>query len=148
MNRKTFIQRCGMACLSITGMSTLVSSCASTQSLSLNITNNKDLIVPLSLFVNTNKIDLKEYKKYIVVSNERLNYPIVVYRHSATEYTALLLRCSHQYNELTANGDLLICPAHGSEFNNKGEVVQGPAEDKLRSFPVTVESQKLLIHLA
>ncbi|WP_163599017.1 ubiquinol-cytochrome c reductase iron-sulfur subunit, partial [Klebsiella pneumoniae] len=39
------------------------------------------------------------------------------------------------------------CPAHGSEFTNSGTVQGGPADRKLRTFPVTIEANKLKISL-
>jgi Rieske Fe-S protein len=70
-----------------------------------------------------------------------------VYRFSETEYSAVLMKCTHQGSELQASGDHLHCPAHGSEFSNKGMVAQGPAEKNLRSFKVTADSQKIFIDL-
>ncbi len=104
--------------------------------------------VPVSAFLYLDDKKKEAYKRFIVVRNERLNYPIVIYRNSVGEFNALLLRCSHQYNELSVSGELLTCPAHGSEFNSSGEVVNGPAEDKLRTLLVTIESKHLLIHLS
>ena len=57
------------------------------------------------------------------------------------------MRCTHQGTELQASGDRLQCPAHGSEFDNKGTVKTGPADKALRSFPVTVSNNQLFIDL-
>ena len=89
----------------------------------------------------------KHYKKYIVVNNDKLKFPICVYRLDAQNYSALWLQCSHQGAELQVFGDKLQCPAHGSEFNNKGSVTGGPANANLRRFPVTVENNQLKISL-
>jgi cytochrome b6-f complex iron-sulfur subunit len=50
--------------------------------------------------------------------------------------------------ELNVNGDMLSCPAHGSEFNNKGAVLQGPAERPLKKFPVTTDNENIYIHIS
>ena len=63
------------------------------------------------------------------------------------EYSALWMKCTHQGSELQASGDHLHCPSHGSEFNNKGTVSQGPAEKNLKSFPVSVGDGKIKIDL-
>jgi Rieske Fe-S protein len=147
MDRKEFLKSCGFACLGAVGVSTLVQSCTAFKHINAPIVNNQ-LQVPLSVFLQQSKKEATQYKRYIVVRNEQLNYPLVVYRNSENDYTALLMRCSHQFNELNVNGELLSCPAHGSEFNAKGEVVQGPAEMKLRSFITTADTQNLYIHLA
>lgn len=146
MERKQFIRQCGFACLGATGVSLLLQNCTGTKQLTVRLDNNQ-LQVPLSSFaISKNKTN--GYRRYVVVRNEQLNYPIVVYRNNENEYTALLLRCSHQYNELNVNGELLSCPAHGSEFDSKGNIVSGPADAKLRSFPVTTDLQHLYIQLA
>jgi Rieske Fe-S protein len=57
------------------------------------------------------------------------------------------MQCSHQGAELQASGDRLTCPAHGSEFDNKGFAQQGPADQALRSFPTTINGETLFIDL-
>jgi len=57
------------------------------------------------------------------------------------------MRCPHQGEELQVFGDRLECPAHGSEFNNKGIVQNGPADSNLRTFPVTIINNQLNISL-
>jgi len=57
------------------------------------------------------------------------------------------MKCTHQGAELQASGDVLQCPAHGSEFNNKGLVKTGPADTNLRTFPVVVNNNELFIDL-
>ncbi len=147
MDRKDFIRQCGFACLGAVGASVLVQGCTGTRQINAPVSNNQ-LSVALSSFIISRKDSEVKYKRYVVVRNEQLNYPIVVYRNGETDYTALLLRCSHQYNELNVNGELLSCPAHGSEFDNKGNVVNGPADTKLRSFVTTTDNQNLYIQLA
>ncbi len=96
---------------------------------------------------NFMKKDKSLIRQYIIVRNESVEFPIYLYRFSDDEYTALLMKCTHQGNELQASGDHLNCPAHGSEFNNKGVVAQGPAENNLRSFKVIAENDKIFIDL-
>ena len=146
MQRKEFLHQCGFACLGIIGVGAFLESCSTTKTVSGQITD-KRITVPLSAFAST-KGGKQTFKHYIVVRNEKLNYPIVVYRQSDSSYTALLLRCTHQHNELNVSGDLLTCPAHGSEFNIKGEAVRGPAEAKLRQFPTSADAQNLYIELS
>ena len=87
------------------------------------------------------------YRSFIIIRNEALQYPICVYRFNDQEYQALWMRCTHQGTELQASGDFLQCPAHGSEFNNKGRVTNGPADNGLRTFPVTINDNELFIDL-
>ena len=99
-------------------------------------------MIPLTAFQNK-----ESFRKYVVVQHEKLKYPVCVYRFSETEYTALLMRCPHQGAELQVFGSRLQCPAHGSEFNDKGVVENGPADTNLRTFPVTEHNHQLYISL-
>lgn len=131
-----------MACLGGAFLTTLLESCGSTKMVSGDITD-ANLVVPVSSFLTKDN----KYRPYIVVQNGHLNYPVCVYRFSDTEYTAMLMRCPHQGAELQVFGDRLQCPAHGSEFTNKGVVKNGPADSNLRTFPVTVQNNQLKISL-
>lgn len=145
MNRKEFIQHCSFACLGSIGTVAMLQSCGTSKELSGTISGD-DLIVSLTDF-ETMAGKEKHFKKYIVVQNERLKHPICIYRFSETEYTALWMRCTHQGAELQVFGDKLQCPAHGSEFSNKGNIQNGPAAIPLRSFPVSIDKDQLKISL-
>jgi Rieske Fe-S protein len=93
------------------------------------------------------KKDQEIIRQFIIVRNDALEFPIYVYRFSDNDYSALLMKCTHQGNELQASGDHLHCSAHGSEFNNKGVLAQGPAERNLRTFKVIAEADKIFIDL-
>ncbi len=142
MNRKNFLKTCGFSCI---GGVAILQSCSSTKLLSGKIAGD-NIIIPVTDFETKNGNNIY-YKKYIVVQNEILQYPICVYRKSENEYAALWMRCTHQGTELQVFGDKLQCPAHGSEFDNAGSVQNGPADTKLRSFPVTIENNQLKISL-
>ena len=144
MDRKQFLKTCGFGCLSIIGVS-LLQSCGASQMISATI-KDTDLLVPIADFEIKDNIK-KEYKKYLIVQNELLKYPICVYRFGPTEYTALLMSCTHQGAELQVFGDKLQCAAHGSEFSNKGLVESGPANTDLRKFPIVIENNTLKISL-
>jgi nitrite reductase/ring-hydroxylating ferredoxin subunit len=145
MNRKEFIVSSCAACISGTVISSLLSSCTATKYLEGKLGNDGLTIAKASFKVNdkTNSA----YRSFIIVRNEELQYPICIYRFNENEYTALWMRCTHQGAELQASGDYLQCPAHGSEFNNKGIVTNGPAGADLRSFPITVTDEELFIDL-
>jgi len=141
MDRKEFIKTCGYACLGPALFAPLLQSCVSTKSITA-IIEGGNLLVPISDFVKNEKS-----LNYIVVNNTKLQYPIYLFRFSDTEYKALYMQCTHQGNELTAYGDKLVCSAHGSEFDNKGNVTNGPASNTLRIFPTQLEDQYILISL-
>jgi Rieske Fe-S protein len=145
MNRREFIVNSCAACLGATAVSGLLSSCASTRYTSGTL--GRDGITISTDEFNTNREGTAGYRSFIIVRNERLKFPIYVYRFGETEYSAVWMRCTHQGTELQAAGDQLQCSAHGSEFNNRGKVTNGPAGNDLRSFPVTVNNNELFIDL-
>jgi len=142
MKRREFLINSCTACLSVSAMAGLLSSCKSTHFVSGRL--NKDgILVEEDAF----KINDKDYRSYLVVRNDELKFPVCIYRFSDTDYTAIWMQCAHQGAELQVAGAYLQCPAHGSEFNNKGHVTNGPAERDLRTFPVTVNNNQLFIDL-
>ncbi len=141
MDRKEFIKTCGFACLGATLIVPLIQGCVATKSVTANI-EGENLFVPLSNFIKDGKP-----LNYLVVNNTQLQYPIYLFRFSDTEYTALYMQCTHQGNELTAYGEKLVCSAHGAEFDNKGNVANGPASNPLRTFPTRLDNQNILISL-
>jgi len=146
MDRKTFITSCGFLCAAGTGgMMSLIQSCAGSRMVSGTIAG-EFLVVSLDAFISENK-DGVTYRNYIVVNHENLQYPVCVYRFTEKEYSALLMKCTHQGNELTVYGDKLHCAAHGSEFDKKGIVTTGPSVQPLRTFPVHIENNQLKISL-
>ncbi|XHP75926.1 Cytochrome b6-f complex iron-sulfur subunit [Arenibacter antarcticus] len=134
------MKTCGLACLGASTMGAFLQSCISTKSITANIEGD-ELVIPKSDFIKKDG-----HYNYIVVNNSKLQFPIAIFRFSADEYSALYLQCTHQGNELNAYGDKLVCSAHGSEFDNKGNVTNGPATDVLWSFPVRILQD--IIHIS
>ena len=126
-------------------MATIMQSYTVTKTISDNI-ENSDILVSLSDF-HSGSEDKMEYKKYIIINNDALKFPICVYRINENKLNAIWLECTHQGNEVQVFGDKLQCPAHGSEFSNSGLVTNGPADRNLRTFPVTIEGNYLKISL-
>jgi len=145
MERRDFIRTGCLACLSGGLLLSLLDSCTPEKILSATISGS-DLLLPLSSFEVLRKGE-KQFKKYVVVQHESLQFPICIYRLNEVNYTALYMQCSHQGAELQVFGDKLQCPAHGSEFSNTGAATNPPATQPLRSFPITIDSQVLKISL-
>jgi len=145
MNRRDFIKNSCTACLSVTALTSFITGCTPTQYLSGTI--GKDGVTVGKDQFKVMRNGGTAYSSFIIVRNDALQYPICVYRFNEQEYTALWMKCAHQGAELQASGDVLQCPAHGSEFNNKGMVRNGPASTGLRTFPVTVNEKDIFIDL-
>jgi Rieske Fe-S protein len=145
MDRKEFIKTCGFACLTAAPLSLFIQSCAGSKMITAQITG-ENIVFPLTDF-EVMKKKVKTFRNFIIIQNELLKYPIYVYRFSEQDYVALYMQCTHQGAELTAYGDKMVCSAHGSEFDNRGKATSAPAEKPLRSFPVSIENQNLIISL-
>jgi Rieske Fe-S protein len=134
-----------VSCLSVAGFSSLLLSCKSVKFITGKL-NSDGLIIDADDF-KVNKAGNNSFRSYVIVRNDDLKYPICVYRFGDKDYSALWMQCTHQGTELQAAGDYLHCPAHGSEFSNKGQVINGPADRNLKSFPVTITNNELFIDL-
>lgn len=145
MDRRIFIKKTCSACLGASVMGGVFSGCLATHYVS-GIWQPTGIQVLKSEFAFL-KEGTTTTRPYIIVKNEKMEYPICLYRFSQNDYAALLMKCTHQGTELQASGDHLHCSAHGSEFDNKGQVTQGPAETSLRRFNVTTNDDVLLIEL-
>lgn len=60
--------------------------------------------------------------------------------------------CTHEEASLSTGflkGELVKCPLHGSLFNVcTGEALEEPAEENLRTYPVRLEGERILIGLS
>lgn len=145
MDRKTFVKNCGMRCLGLLVAPAILEGCAGTKYITAPIVGS-DMIVPLSAF-EIIKDDNIQYRQYLIVQNDTLQFPICVYRMAPETYNALWMKCTHQGTELHVFGNKLQCPAHGSEFSNTGAVQNGPASEHLKTFAVALEGTSLKIDL-
>lgn len=145
MKRRAFIRQTCITCLSGGLIPYLISGCQATHYVS-GVMDATGISVSKSEFTYQKKEQIRT-RQYIIAQNDKLEFPIYVYRFSDTEYSALWMKCTHQGAELQASGDALQCPSHGSEFTNKGAVSNGPAEKNLRSFPVIVQTDTITIDL-
>jgi Rieske Fe-S protein len=142
LTRREFISK---SCLACGGASLLaLSGCASHYA--TGTLEPSGISVLKSAFAQIKK-GSTSYRSYLLVQHDQLEFPIYLYRFSDTEYSALWMECTHQGAELQASGDFLQCPSHGSEFDNRGSVSNGPAERNLRAFPVRVTGEKISIDL-
>jgi nitrite reductase/ring-hydroxylating ferredoxin subunit len=142
VKRKEFIQHSCLACLGALTTSSVLSGCSVSKTITGSIEGD-DLAVPANAFMDKNG----EALPYVVVSNAQLKQPVAVFRNDEGGYRGLLMRCTHRGVELNISGERLECTAHGSVFDNKGHVLEGPASSPLRSLPVREVDGRLFISL-
>jgi Rieske Fe-S protein len=141
MERRKFIQSSCNACLLMaTGfiLPTLFTGCgpAAYQVLHAEVKDDR-IEVPAASFAKG---------PLLVVRPKGWYYSIAMRKKEDNTYSALLLKCTHQDNQLTASGDGYSCSLHGSAFNRNGQVTKGPAERNLTAYPVTSDQNNLVIH--
>jgi len=64
-------------------------------------------------------------------------------------YRAFTSICTHEGCTVNGySGGRMICPCHGSEFNQNGQVVNGPAPSSLREYAVTMNTTAQTLTIA
>jgi len=66
---------------------------------------------------------------------------VAAVRTGANTFNAFSMYCTHQgCTTDIVQGSKFVCPCHGSEFSNSGNVLQGPATLKLTQFTTSYDS--------
>jgi Rieske Fe-S protein len=146
ITRTDFIRKCGVYCVGGLTLSTLLESCGTSNYFAASTVDANKVIINKSEFTYTIKEEEKQ-RRFVLVKNAKLEFPIGVYKFDNGEYKALYLQCTHQGCEVQPYNDYLVCPCHGSEFTNKGKVTSAPAETDLKQFAVAVEGDRIIIVL-
>jgi len=94
--------------------------------------------VPLNLF---------EKSSLQIVRPAGWYYDVAVQKNADNLYTALLLQCTHQQNQLTPTGTGYHCSLHGSDFDKQGNVRKGPAEEPLHHFKTSVNNNFVSVYV-
>lgn len=74
----------------------------------------------------------------LLVSSFELKDAIILIRDTEGEFLALSARCTHQGCQVKVKTESFRCSCHGSAYDGLGNVIRGPAQKRLRSFPVKV----------
>ena len=83
MNRKEFIIKSCTACIGVTALSTVLSSCAATKFVNGKLIKDGILMDAKEFVLN----EKGKYRLYVVVRNDSLLFPICVYRFSDNDYS-------------------------------------------------------------
>lgn len=73
--------------------------------------------------------------------------PLIVINRKGKGYIALTRVCTHlgclvRYKR---KDEKLVCPCHAAVFSLEGYVISGPAPSPLKSFPLKVEADKIIV---
>lgn len=135
MKRREFIQQCEGVAAGAVGLS--LSGCIGFHYVNADLRGNR-LLIPRAEFSTG---------RFALVDVPRLRLPLYVYRLDDGTFSAVSTRCMHRGCQVEPGGDHLICPCHGSEYTNTGEVLKGPTQRPLRRLPVTVEGDHVAVEL-
>ncbi len=141
MERRDFIKSSCNACLLLAAGYFLpeLSGCSPVKFTTLNTDIiNHQITIPVSSFAATN-LQLVRPKGWY--------YNIAVQKKDNGNYSALLLQCTHQENQLTPNGNGFHCSLHGSDFDKDGNVRKGPAEHHLEEYKTFTDNNNLIIEI-
>ncbi len=83
----------------------------------------------------------------ILLRTPNAEHDILVVKNPNGTYRALYMQCTHNKFGLSANKSQIFCTSHGAEFDFEGNVTKGPAEQKLKTFPVITEDGKLFVQI-
>ena len=146
MERIDFIKQCGKVCLGGIIAPSLLESCASNY-YAVTKTNGTQITINKSEFFKIKDGESKA-RKYILARHEKLNFPICIFKLTENTYSAILMECTHNSCELNpTNSNFVICPCHGSEFDQHGKVQNPPAELDLITYKITHDNENIYIQL-
>lgn len=86
--------------------------------------------------------------RFVLVDAPGQALPLYVYRLADGGYSAVSTRCMHLGCQVEPAAGHLVCPCHGSEYTNSGEVLKGPTQLPLERYPAVVEGEHIVIELA
>lgn len=84
---------------------------------------------------------------YKIVRSSLLNNSVLILKKNDLDYSAHLMKCTHNGAGLSVSGSSLTCPLHGSTFSMEGDVIKGPARTALTSYPVVISQDKITVML-
>jgi Rieske Fe-S protein len=75
---------------------------------------------------------------------------LIVFRDPERGLVAADMACTHFGCDVDwdAPTRLLVCPCHGSRFDNAGSVVEGPADEPLRTYPLVDHGDHAVIDVS
>lgn len=143
MKRNEFLKTCGYATIGLPLALGCFHSCAGIYYATAKEDEEK-LTVSKKEFILQKKDSTKE-REFVLLSPARYGFPICLYKTGVDSYVASLLKCTHRGCELNVGGGILSCPCHGSEFSKEGDVLKGPADQKLKTFTNKTDNENIYV---
>lgn len=138
-NRRDFIKTGCLACMGLTGISTVLEACSTPLQIVRNTAlpaNPKVLVIPVSKFTADTKM--------VILRNDGLDNDILLVKRQDS-YKALLMSCTHEGYALTPTANKIYCNAHGSQYDLDGNVTKEPSLTPLTQYKTELINN--IIHL-
>jgi len=135
LGRREFLKRTGITLTAATIAGTLTEILASCASSTSPETTHGTVTIDVS--------SLTADGQYLVDSNVKpeAGMPLLIIRQTATAYTALSMKCTHEDCQVdNPSGGTIYCSCHGSRFDLHGSVLHGPASRPLTSFTTAFDA--------
>ncbi|MBD3385845.1 Rieske 2Fe-2S domain-containing protein [candidate division KSB1 bacterium] len=73
--------------------------------------------------------------------------PVILIHTGEHTFQSFSLVCTHKGCTVSwkSNSEKFACPCHGSQFNHKGEVTSGPAENALTEYKTTYKDKGIVV---
>ena len=146
MKRIEFVKKTGAAALLIS-MGIGLNSCSDeSDDITPNDDQDDDGTSMISLDLNSTPYNvLKDEDSWLLIKDS--NILVVNVGGNLRAFTSV---CTHSgcNDSWSYSNSQFICSCHGSRFNNKGEVVQGPAARNLAEYSVSTNNNKLEITIS
>lgn len=140
MERREFIKQGCFACMALGAgiISTSLASCSTLPIVKTSLEGDRIAFDPVNF---TNDVTA------LLLRAKRLEHDILIVKNPNDTYRALYMQCTHNHFDLSCNKNQIFCTSHGAEFDLEGNVTRGPAQKKLKTFPVISEGGKLFVHI-
>ena len=138
------MKTCCYSAVVIPFVASILQSCESIYYATSHRDKNR-VIIPRAEFWKTVK-NKKVERPFVLVNAADEEFPICIYKNNDS-YTASLLKCTHRGCELNVGGGIYSCPCHGSEFSTEGKVLEGPADQDLKTYKIETDNENIYIYL-
>ncbi|MEX2115680.1 MAG: Rieske 2Fe-2S domain-containing protein [Bacteroidota bacterium] len=133
-DRRVFLRKSGMA-LGGLAVGSLNLACVATSAPRM-----KADVTGTSILFETAIPELARPGDAVSLESPFLEYPILLIRRQDGSFSAVSTQCTHLGCEVKKERAMLRCPCHDSAYDFNGNVLNGPAEIPLRSYPVNARN--------
>jgi cytochrome b6-f complex iron-sulfur subunit len=138
MDRKEFIKKSFFLAGAVAGGAVLLESCGKQNSTPASSAPTLDFTIDIS----TSQYNALQHNGNYVYANS-----VIIARDNSGNFIALYDVCPHAGCVVQFNGTSQFpCPCHGSDFDNNGNVISGPAASGLKKYNTTLTGTMLRVY--